>query len=133
MVQRGMANSREKDLWDVACLARRFEFDGETLQTAIAETFRQRRTPLGRTRPVALLSVYYEDALRTRRWYAFQRKVGEDSDGPARLEDAGEELRRFLGPVYDSLIAERPFTQVWPCGGPWQPGIRAGGREKNGD
>ena len=34
MVSRDETNSRVKDLWDVACLARRFAFDGETLRTA---------------------------------------------------------------------------------------------------
>ena len=39
LVSRDETNSRVKDLWDIACLARRFAFDGETLRTAIAETF----------------------------------------------------------------------------------------------
>ena len=47
MVSLGEANSRMKDLWDVACLARRFAFDGDTLRTAIAEAFRHRGTSLG--------------------------------------------------------------------------------------
>ncbi len=54
-----------------------------------------------------------------------RRQIGTDIDGPDRLVDVGEELRRFLGPVCDSLIAESPFIQVWPAGGPWRPGIRA--------
>ena len=40
-------------------------------------------------------------------------------------DDAGEELRRFLGPVCESLIEESPFTQAWPSGGPWRAGIQA--------
>ena len=39
---------------------------------------------------------------------------------------AGRELRRFLGAVCDSLIEESPFTQAWPGGRPWRPGIPAG-------
>ena len=122
MVHLGVTNSRVKDLWDVACLARLFAFDGETLQTAITETFRRRRTPLAGARPVALLTDYYEDTARGRRWQELQRQIGTDADGPARLVDVGEELRRFLGPVCDSLIEESPFTHVWPAGGPWRPG-----------
>ena len=37
-------------------------------------------------------------------------------------DDFGEELRRFIGPVCDGLIEERPFTEAWPAGGPWRPG-----------
>ncbi len=124
MVQLGLKNSRAKDFWDVACLARRFAFDGETLRTAIAGTFGRRRTAFGRERPEALLPGFYEDATRARRWTDLRRQVGEGPDGPASLEDVGEELRHFLGPVYDSLIEGGPFMQVWPCGGPWQPGVQ---------
>ena len=46
MIRLDAMNTRVKDLWDMACLARRFAFDGETLRTAIEETFRRRRTSL---------------------------------------------------------------------------------------
>ena len=125
MVHLGAANSRVKDLWDIACLARRFAFDGETLRTAVAETFLRRGTPFAAERPAALLPAYYEDAARSRRWRELQQQVGTAGDSPARLVDVGEELRLFLGPVVDSLAANSPFTQSWPAGGPWRPGIQA--------
>ncbi len=124
----GDANSRVKDLWDVACLARRFAFDGDAPRTAIAETFRHRGTLLVGGRPTALRAGYYdkhESPARGQRWRELRRQIGADIDGPGRLEDAGEELRRFLGPVCDSLIEESPFMQAWPAGGPWQSGIQA--------
>ena len=125
MVHLGADNSRVKDLWDIACLARRFAFDGETLRTAIAETFRRRGTSFTGERPVALLPIYYDDTARAQHWQVLERQIALDADGPARLVDAGDALRRFLGPVCDSLIEESAFTQAWPAGGPWQPGIRA--------
>lgn len=125
MVSLGATNSRVKDLWDIACLARRFAFDGETLRTAIAETFRRRRTSFKGARPVALLPGYYKETMRAQRWHVLQRQVRAGANGPAQLVDAGEELRRFLGPVYDSLIEESPFTQDWTPGGPWRPDIQA--------
>ena len=125
MVLLGMKNTRVKDLWDIACIARRFAFDGETLRTAIRETFRRRRTSFAGERPLALLPGYYQDTGRRQRWQVLQRQIGTGADGPTRLVDAGEELRLFLGPVCDSLIEERAFTRVWPVGGPWQPGIQA--------
>lgn len=121
MVHLGSMNSRVKDIWDVVCVARRFPFDGETLQTAIAETFHRRGTSLAGERPVSLVTGYYEDTARARRWSEFHRQLGAGTDAPDRLVDAGEELRRFLGPVYDSLTEERPFAQAWPAEGPWQP------------
>ena len=114
MASLGDRNSRVKDLWDVACLARRFAFDGDTLRTAIAETFRHCGTSLEGGRPTALLAGYYDDheaPARGQRWREMRRQIGTDVDGPDRLVEAGEELRRFLRPVCDSLIEESPFTQ----------------------
>ena len=125
LVSRDETNSRVKDLWDVACLARRFAFDGETLRTAIEETFRRRGTSFTDERPAALLPGYYDDTARVQHWQVLQRQITTDADGPARLVDAGDELRRFLGPVCDSLIEDSPFPQGWPSGGPWRPGLRS--------
>ncbi len=125
MVRLGTTNTRVKDLWDIACLARLFAFDGETVRAAVEATFRQRRTSFAGERPVALLPEYYEDTGRDQRWQVLRRRIGPQADGPAHLVDAGEELRTFLGPVCDSLIEDRPFTQVWPPGGPWRAGIQA--------
>ena len=122
MVDHDALNTRVKDLWDIACLARLFAFSGEMLRTAIAETFRRRGTSLAGERPIALLPTYYEDATRERLWQKLRRGLADDADGPDRLVDAGDELRRFLGPVCDSLIAGSSFTQVWPAGGPWRVG-----------
>lgn len=130
MVRLGQTNSRVKDYWDVVCLARLFEFDGETLRSAVDETFRRRGTMLGDERPEALGTAYYEDLLRARRWQEFQRQIETIGHGPERLVDIGEEVRRFLGPVCDSLIQGVPFTRIWAAGGPWASGTytRGGGR-----
>ena len=125
MASLGDRNSRVKDLWDVACLARRFACDGDTLRTANAETFRNCGTPLMGGRPKALLASYYNDdesSERGQRWRAPRRQIGTDVDGPDRLAEAGEELRRFLGPVCDSLVEESPYTHAWPARGPGRPG-----------
>jgi hypothetical protein len=123
MVRLGRPNSRVKDLWDVAAVARRFTFDGETLRSAIDETFRQRRTSLANERPEALRPAFYEDPMRARRWQEFQRQVEGGGHGPVRLVEVGEEVSRFLGPVCDSLIGGEAFTLVWAAGGPWQLGV----------
>ena len=123
----GDRNSPVKDLWDVACLARRFAFDGDSLRTAIAETLRHCGTSLTGGRPTALLAGYYDDheaPPRARRWREMRRQIGTAIDGPGRLVEAGQELCRFLAPVCDSLIEESPFTQAWPAGGPWRLGVR---------
>ena len=91
MASLGDRNSRVKDLWDVACLARRFAFDGDTLRTAIAETCRHRGTSLTGGRSTALLAGYYGDREapeRGQRWRELRRQIGTDVDGPDCLVDA---------------------------------------------
>ena len=97
MVSRGGDNSRVKDIWDIACLARRFAFDGDILQTAIAETFRRCGTSFAGERPEALLPAYYGDTARAEHWRALQHQIATDADAPTRLVDAGEELGQFPG------------------------------------
>ena len=126
MVSLGESNSRVKDLWDIACLARLFAFGGETLRTAIAETFRRQQTSLGSERPLALLPDYYRDGMRVQHWTKLRNGIDPDIEGPIMLTDAGKEVRRFLGPTCDSLIAGSPFRQEWPAGGPWRSGNEAG-------
>ena len=133
MASLGDRSSRVKDLWDIACLARRFAFDGETLRTAIKETFRRRQTTFAGERPVALLPGYYRDTVRSQQWQVLLKRMETDADGPALLVDAGEELGRFLGPVCDSLIEDSPFTQAWPAGGPWRQGLPARTGGEGGD
>ena len=94
MVDRGNENTRVKDLWDVASLARRFTFKGEILRATITATFGQRGTSLGPDRPLALLSAYYEDPTREQLWQKLRRGMETDDDGPARLVDAGVELEQ---------------------------------------
>ena len=125
MVEHGAKNTRMKDFWDVAFLARRFPFDGEVLRAAIAETFRSRGTSFADKRPIALLPAYYEDTRREQLWLHLRRDLEGDVDGPERLVDAGGYVRALLGPVCDSLIEDRPFTHAWPAGGPWRAGVQA--------
>ena len=64
MVQLGMANSRMKDFYDVAVLAREFDFDGDLLARAIRATFERRGTVLPTTTPVALTEAWWSTACR---------------------------------------------------------------------
>ncbi len=114
MASLGDRNSRVKDLWDVACLARRFAFDGDTLRNRIAEDLRCRRDLIGRERPAALLPACYDDIAPARYCPVLQRRTATGADGPARLADARQKRRRFLGPVCGSMIPQCPFTQAWP-------------------
>lgn len=120
MLRFGPGNSRIKDFWDVAMLAQRFAFDGETLRTAIEETLRRRRTVLGPELPDALRPAFYDNPARLEQWRAFLAKAGGTLEGPTGLDQVGELVRAFLGPVRESPVQNEVFTRVWPPGGPWR-------------
>lgn len=122
MIRLGPANSRVKDVWDITALARCFDFDGGMLREAVERTFRRRGTGFTEVQPYALQAAFYTNPKRAAYWQEFQRQVLAAAPGPAHLVEAGEELRSFLGPVWDSLVAGRRFSARWPAGGLWRPG-----------
>jgi len=76
MVVLGQANSRMKDFFDLAVIARRTELDGAALAAAIAATFVRRRTALPSERPLALTKHFSEEAGKLRQWQAFLNRNG---------------------------------------------------------
>ena len=72
----GRANSRMKDFYDLAIIARDYDFEAALLLRAIRATFDRRHTPLPRALPVALTAVFAEDPLKQTQWSGFVRKAG---------------------------------------------------------
>jgi predicted nucleotidyltransferase component of viral defense system len=117
MVQLGMANSRMKDFYDLAVLARGFDFDGEVLARAIRATFERRRTPLPVRLPVALTAVFVEDATKKTQWAGFVRKAGVRDAGTL-----GEAVATIVAFIAEPLLAAAtPVLPAfwWRAGGPW--------------
>ena len=116
----GMANSRMRDFFDIYELARRREFDGATLASAIRSTFARRRTPIRPGLPPALTRVFGADDDKQTQWRAFLRK-NRLLDAPVALLTAIESIAGFLGPVLASEGAGRKFAGHWPAGDRWLP------------
>jgi predicted nucleotidyltransferase component of viral defense system len=118
MVQLGLANSRMKDFYDIARLARDFDFNGELLARAIRATFERRRTPLPTITPVALTSTFTEDAMKQAQWSGFVRKSSVQ-DGSSLAETVAA-VKAF---VEAPLMAAAGETQIsslqWRAGGAW--------------
>lgn len=112
MVQLGVANSRMKDFYDLAVLARDFDFEGELLTRAIRATFARRKTPLPTTTPVALTAAFAEDPTKKTQWSGFVRKAAA----------------RDTGTLIETIAAVRAFVEkpllaaanVTPPPGPWR-------------
>jgi predicted nucleotidyltransferase component of viral defense system len=114
----GLLNSRMKDYYDLAFLARVYPFDGSPLIAAIVATFRHRSTKI-EGEPIGLTQAFYADPARTVQWRAFVRRSRFIED-LAELERLVAEIRQFALPVLAAAADEKPFIAGWEPGGPWK-------------
>ena len=107
MLERGIKNSRMKDYFDIAMLARHFTFDGSTLQIAINTTLKRRGRALPDYLPISLTDGFGKDATKVLQWRAFIRnnRSGEDSSG---LLTTVRQVRTFLVPVLIAICKVLP-------------------------
>lgn len=110
MVMLGQANSRMKDFFDLAVIARRTELDGATLAMAIAATFARRQTALPTERPLALTKQFSADAAKLRQWQAFLNKNRIDA---ASLGDTVALLGDLLWPPTQVAATSSQATAIW--------------------
>lgn len=120
MVKLGLANSRMKDFYDLAFLARHFEFDGAQLATAIRATFERRGTVLPEGTPVALTADFAGASGKAAQWSGFKRK-GAVADAGG-LEEVVAEVARFVLRPLAMARTGSPWDGRWPAGGPWTTG-----------
>lgn len=110
MVMLGQANSRMKDFFDLAVIARRTTLDGATLAAAIAATFARRQTALPAERPLALTKQFSEDAAKLRQWQAF---LNRNRISAASLGDTVTLLDHLLWPATEVAAANSQATATW--------------------
>lgn len=118
MVALGLRNSRLRDFFDVDALARRTEFDGEILASAIGATFARCQTEIPASAPTALTAAFYGSPEKQAQWRAFRNKVSGSDEGDSRQEVV-ERLALFLTLPLDACRAQGKFAAQWPAGGPW--------------
>ena len=113
----GMLNSRIKDYYDVALLARLYPFDGALLVEAICSTFRHRGTTL-EANPVGLSAAFTSDPARATQWRAFVRRSRLDAGW--ELEQIVEQVRLFASAPLAAAAEDRSFDLQWRPGGGWE-------------
>lgn len=118
MVMLGVANSRMKDFFDIAALARHESFDGKTLANAIKTTFERRRTEIPKELPVALTQALSADQAKQRQWKAFTDR--SRISNTATLEATIDVIHRFLAPILRAFQSGQSFKGSWSNGGPWK-------------
>ena len=115
------ANTRLKDVHDVAALCHQVDFDGATLVSANEATFARRKTALPEGLPAALTADFAADPARQTQWRAFLKRSRLDEAGTT-LESAAAEATHFLGPVLAAARERAAFTLTWKAPGPWRKG-----------
>lgn len=110
MVMLGQANSRMKDFFDLAFIARRTELDGATLATAIDATFARRQTALPAERPLALTRQFSDDPAKLRQWRAF---LGKNRITATGLAETIALLDLLLWPPTQVAAANSRVTATW--------------------
>jgi len=106
----GLANTRMKDFFDIAIVARRTDLDGATLARAIGATFARRGTALPSTPPVALTPDFGADPAKQRQWQAFLRKGRIDA---ATLAETVELLQTLLWPASQVAASASDANANW--------------------
>jgi hypothetical protein len=113
MVVLGQANSRMKDFYDLAVIARRTELDGATL----AATFSRRQTPLPSEQPLALTSQFSEDPAKLKQWQAFLNK---NRITAGSLAETVALLNLLLWPPTEVAVTQSQVTTTWhPASAQW--------------
>lgn len=118
MVTLGLLNSRMKDFFDIWLLCRQFDFDGDTLATAVAKTFAQRKTIVV-GEPDALAPGFADTPGKREQWRAFVRRTHFEKPTPD-MGDLIRTIREFLQPVASALASGAPFRKSWTAPGPWR-------------
>jgi hypothetical protein len=117
MTKLGEINTRMKDFFDIWLLSRQFDFDGETLRSAIDRTFSHRHSVLT-VDSVALSESFATLPGKQQQWEAFLSR-SRLVEAPARLSEVIGDLRKFLQPVISAAAEGVPFAKHWPPSGNW--------------
>jgi hypothetical protein len=111
MTKLGELNTRMKDFFDIWLLSRQFEFDGETLRSAIDRTFAHRQSAIV-VEAVALSDEFAVLPGKQQQWTAFISR-SRITGAPTSMTDVLSDLKAFLLPVVEAAAAGLPFQRTW--------------------
>jgi hypothetical protein len=110
MVELGINNSRMKDFFDLAVIARTSALEGSVLVDALRATFARRGTALPTTTPIALTLQFAKDPGKVRQWGAFVSK-GQLADHD--LAEIVTTLVALIEPPMRAAISHEPLQLRW--------------------
>ncbi|MFC7518600.1 nucleotidyl transferase AbiEii/AbiGii toxin family protein [Herbaspirillum sp. GCM10030257] len=115
VIKLAMANTRLKNFFDLWILSTYADFDGTTMQRALATTLTRRKTAVD-SDPVGLSDAFAGDLAKQTQWNAFVRKNKLNAPD---LPFVVATLRQFLLPVLNACSKGEEFNQRWLAKGPW--------------
>lgn len=119
MIALGVINSRMKDYFDIAMLARTRDFNGTELAEAIRACCLQRGTKLPTGIPVGLSKAFEDNLEAIDIWKSFSAKLSTHSKS-ASWQETVAACRAFLSEPLAYAGSEKAFERHWPASGPWQ-------------
>lgn len=123
MVERGMANSRMRNFFDIHALAQAFVFDSQILAEALRQTFERRGTPLPLQVPVGLSTSFAASPEKLTQSRGFLLRSGLSPE-KLPLDSVVSFLSTFLAPALELARTGTGLSSAWPPGGPWSTAMR---------
>ena len=111
ILQRFELTSRMKDFYDIYYLSRKFDFEGEKLQSAIFETLKRRGTSYNKDSFKRFVSLADDEDMQ-RRWKYFLKTIKDDT---LEFPFVIAEIQTFLEPVFDAMVNNVKTLQNWNC------------------
>ena len=110
MVELGINNSRMKDFFDLAVIARTSALDGSVLVAALRATFARRGTILPTTTPIALSPEFAASPIKMKQWSGFTNKAQLQL---LELAEVVALLDTFLASPRAAAASGEPFDSSW--------------------
>lgn len=117
IADKGLANSRMKDYYDLWYILRRSEIDGIILSQALKATFKRRKTTLPEGLPEGLGKAFSSNLVKQRQWMSFLKK--NKPREKATLIEAVDEIQTFIMPVVKAIVNKKAFQMIWQPGKGW--------------
>ena len=108
----GELNGRIKDFYDIWVIVRAFGFDLPDLAKAVGGTLQRRETAIPTEMPVGLTETFANIAEKSGLWNSFLSRSPPTLQPPPFV-DLLQELRRFFGPVIESLALPKVAKARW--------------------
>lgn len=106
-------SSRMKDYYDIYYLANKFDFDGNTLSTALQKTFKNRNHTF-KLEQFEQIMAFGEDDGMQRKWKVFIKKISTKTDD---FKTVLKTMNTFLSEPFTAAINDWDFTKHWSASG----------------